>query len=137
MAVVTRAQPNRVLANCESTDGVGQCVYVRAAVVGGKLQVGLADPSDYDKMPAIGMIIHKATPSATECIVQLRGQVAGVYAGLTPGEMLFLDDSGGLSDEPPEPTAPKPFKFVQNLGTALSTDIIGLDPDLTLTRRRL
>lgn len=135
MAVVTRERPDRVIADCLAADGVGQMVYVRAPAVGGKYQVTLADPSDFDKMPAIGMIIHKTT--TTECIVQLRGQVIGVYAGLTPGEMLFLDDSGGLTDEPPEPTVPKPFKFVQNVGTALSTDIIGLDPDLTLTRRRL
>lgn len=135
MGVVARARSDRAIADCLASDGVGQMVYVRSAAIGGKLQVSAADPSDFSKMPAVGMIIHKAT--ATECVVQFKGKVAGVYAGLTPGEMLFLDDSGGLSDEPPDPTAPKPSKFVQHLGTALSTDIIGLDPDLTLTMRRL
>jgi len=137
MAVVARAQPNRAVASCQASDGVGQLVYVSGPAVGGKLQVSLADPSDFNKLPAVGMIIHKATPTDTECVIQFRGQVAGVYGGLIPGEMLFLDDSGGLTDEPPDPTVPKPFKFVQNVGTALSSDIIGLDPDLTLTRRRL
>ena len=119
-----------------ASDGVGAMVFIRAALAGGKYQVETADPSTFDKMPAIGMIIQKPSPTATECWVQFRGQVIGVYSSLTPGEMLFVDDTGLLSDEPPEPTAPKPRKFSQNVGVALSTDIIGLDPDLTLTRRK-
>lgn len=134
MAVTPVKRDNLAQADCLASDGIGAMVYIRSALVGGKYQVETADPSDFGKMPAVGMIVQKS--SATECFVQLRGQVVGVYAGLTPGEMLFVDDTGGLSDEPPEPTVPKPFKFAQNVGVALSNNIIGLDPDLTLTRRR-
>jgi len=136
MAVTPTKRDNLALADCLASDGVGAMVFIRAAVAGGKYQVETADPSDFTKMPAIGMIIQKPSPTATECWVQLRGQVVGVYAGLTPGEMLFVDDTGGLSDEPPEPTVPQPSKFAQNVGVALSGDIVNLDPDLTLTQRR-
>lgn len=136
MAVTPTKRDHLALADCLASDGVGAMVFIRAALTGGKYQVETADPSDFGKMPAIGMIIQKPSPTATECWVQFRGQVIGVYAGLVPGEMLFVDDTGGLSDEPPEPTVPKPRKFSQNVGVALSTDIIGLDPDLTLTRRK-
>lgn len=135
MAVSSRKQENIELANCLASDGVGAIVCVRAPRVGGKYQVETADPSDFSKMPGIAMIIAKS--SDTECWIQFRGQVSGVYAGLVPGEMLFVDDNGLLTDDPPDPSISKPYMFTQSVGVALSTDVIGLDPDTSLTRRRL
>ncbi len=135
MAVTPYKRDNVALADCLASDGVGSVVYIRGALVGGRFQVETADPSDFSKMPGTAMIIAKS--GATECWIQFRGQVIGVYSGLTPGEMLFVDDNGLLTDDPPDPTLAKPFMFTQSIGVALSTDIIGLDPDTTLTRRRM
>lgn len=131
---VARRNPNYDRAECLLTDGVGAMVYIRAATVDGILRVETAEPADFDKMPAIGMIVHKF--SGTECLVQYRGSVDGVYAGLAPGEMLFVSDGGGLDNEPPDPTLGDPFKFTQAVGVSLAGNSLNLDPDLTLTRRR-
>lgn len=134
MAVIARDNPNSDIAECDTADSEGSMVYISGPKALGKLQVRTCDPSDFDKMPAIGMIIHKF--DTTNCVVQYRGSVSDIYGGLTPGEMLFVDDTGLLSNEPPEPTLSKPFKFAQSIGIALSNDVIGLDPDTTLTRQR-
>lgn len=134
MAVVARDNPNLALAECLAADGVGSMVYITGPAAGGQYKVASCDPSDFAKMPAIGMIIHKI--DATSCVVQFRGTVSAVYAGLTPGETLFVDDTGLLSDEPPAPTVTKPFMFAQSIGIALSDDTVGLDPDTTMTRQR-
>ena len=137
MAVVPSKRENFAQAACGASDGVGAVVYIKGPPVGGKYQVETADPTDFDKMPAIAMIIQKSSPTATECWIQFRGEITDVYGSLVPGEMLFVDETGGLSDEPPEPTVLEPFKFSQNIGVSLAPNIIGFDPDLTLTRRRL
>ena len=137
MAVVARKQENIAAAICLSSDGVGALVYVRGAEVGGKYLVETADPSDYDKMPAVGMIVHKPANDATDCFIQFRGEVRDVYAGLIPGERLFLDDSGGLASEPPEPTVGTPAKFMQDVGVALSAGAIELNPNYMIAKRRI
>ena len=131
---VARHNPNFARAECLASDGVGALVYIRSAAVGGVLRVETSEPSDFDKMPAIGMIIQKF--SDTDCLVQYRGSIDGVYAGLTAGETLFVGDGGGLDAEPPDPTLGDPFRFVQAVGVALGGDLLSLDPDLSLTRRR-
>ena len=135
MAVVARRNENIEEAICLSSDGVGAMVYIRGEEVGGKYLVETADPSDYAKMPAIGMIVHKPAFDSTECFIQFRGEVRDVYAGLTPGERLFVDDSGGLASEPPEPTAGVPSKFMQDVGVALSAIAIELNPNYMIAKR--
>lgn len=134
MSVVSRQNREVALASCGASDGVGSLVYIKGPAVGDKYSVETADPSDFDKMPAIGMIIQK--PSATECFVQFRGRISGVYAGLTPGELLFVDDSGLLAALPPDPEAGTP-KFMQNVGVSLSDGDIELSPNRVMAKRRL
>jgi hypothetical protein len=132
MAVVSRRRPNLELAKCLAGDGVGASVYVSGDRVGGFLQVATADPSDRLKMPAVGMIIQKV--DSTTCVVQTEGNVDGVYSGLTPGELLFVGDGGGLDDEMPSP-GPGP-RYVQAIGVSLGSDILRLEPNIMMTRRR-
>lgn len=134
MAVVARTSEDRVLANCLASDGIGQMVHISSDKVDGWHQVEKVDVSDFDKMPAVGMIIHKF--SSTECVVQRRGVIEGVYAGLVPGELLFVDDSGGLSNVPPEPDIATTTKFVQSVGAALSSEAIDLRPNFMMAKRR-
>lgn len=130
MAVVAQKRSDVRLAQCSAGDGVGACVYTTGDRVGGYYQVGTVDPSDRGKMPAIGMIIQKLTP--TTCFVQFRGTVEGVYSDLTPGELLFVGDGGGLDDEMPAGSS----KYVQSVGTSLGSDVFRLEPNLLMTRRR-
>lgn len=130
MAVVAQKLPNVELAQCAAGDGVGACVYTTGDRVGGYYQVGTADPSDRGKMPAVGMIVQKLTP--TVCFVKFEGVVEGVYSDLTPGELLFVGDGGGLDDEMPAGNS----KYVQSVGTSLGSDVFRLEPNLLMTRRR-
>lgn len=124
----------RADAECLSGDSVGKSVYIRDDLSSGRYSVETADPTTFSKMPAIGMIIGKT--SDTLCTVQFRGEVSGIYSGMTPGSLLFVGDSGSLVSAMPSPTG-SVKKFAQIMGVALASNIIGLSPDLTLTRRRL
>jgi hypothetical protein len=76
------------------------------------------------------MIVQKLTP--TVCFVKFGGMVEGVYSDLTPGELLFVGDGGGLDDEMPAGSS----KYVQSVGTSLGSDVFRLEPNLLMTRRR-
>jgi hypothetical protein len=130
MAVVARKRPHLGLANCLPGDGVGALVYITGDRVGKYYQVATADPSDRAKMPAVGMIVQKV--DATACVVQFEGSVEGVYSSLTPGELLFTGDGGGLDDEMPTAAA----NYVQPVGASLGSDVFRLEPNMMMTRRR-
>lgn len=121
-------------AECLSADVVGGMVYVRADISAGRYVVGTADPTDFSKMPAVAMIISKA--SSTICEVQFRGAVSGVYSGLTPGDVLYVGEDGNLATVPPAPTA-SVRKYYQVAGVALASDVVELSPDPIIVRRRL
>lgn len=133
MAVIARSDPDLALANCLASDGVGAMVYITGPDIDGRHQVETCDPSDRDKMPASGMLVHKV--DSTTGFVRFRGPVREVYAGLTPGEILFVDDGGGLANLPPDPGVSTP-KFMQSVGVAISDDIIELNPNNIMTKRR-
>lgn len=124
---------HRAEAECLMSDSVGNVVYIRDDLSAGRYSVETADPASFSKMPAIGMIIGKS--SDTLCTIQFRGEISGIYSGLTPGELLFVGDTGALVSSMPTPT-PSVKKFAQIMGVALASNIVGLDPDFTLTRRR-
>lgn len=132
MAVVARSQSDFKLANCQVSDGVGSLVYISGDRVGMYYQVATVDPSDRLKMPAVGVIIQKITP--TTCVVQTGGDIDGVYTGLTPGELLFAGDGGGLDDEMPVPSGSP--RYVQTVGVSLGNNVFRFTPDLIMTRRR-
>lgn len=134
MSVTARENPDVALATCLISDGVGAMVKTVGPVVNGRHQVETCDPSDFSKMPASAMLIHKIDD--TTGLVQFRGSIKSVYSGLTPGELLFVDDGGGLSDIPPEPTVGSPSKFMQSVGVAVSDDIIELRPNYVMAKRR-
>lgn len=133
MAVVSRRRPNLELAQCQVGDGVGATVYITGDRVGQYYQVSTTDPSVRGKMPAVGMIVEKMTD--TTCVVQFGGNVEGVYSGLTPGELLFVEDTGGLDNEMPTPAGGTP-RYVQVVGASLAADVIKLEPNMMMTRRR-
>lgn len=152
MAVKASKRENFILAECLPTDTVGKAVSIRGPESGITSYYGIArygvsnygftplperyhvesaDPTDFDKMPAVGVIIIKL--SQITCVVQISGPVRDVFTGRTPGKMQFVGDSGDVVETPPVLDVPK---FLQTLGTAWSDDIVGVQPDTTLTLRR-
>lgn len=119
-------------ANCLITDSVGDCVYITGDSIAGFYQVTKADPSDQSKMPSIGIITIKKSP--TECRVQFIGEVSNVYVGLTPRSTLFVGSTGRLSDVAPVPSLGD-YAFVQAMGSVVSSTVIVLLPSLALTKR--
>lgn len=124
-------QRKRVSAVCQSTDQLFKCVYISGDGVGDVYQVSTCDPSDKLKMPAIGVIIEKE--SATECIVQLFGEIKGIYAGLPPNSPLYVSWSGDLSVTPPSIISGE--IYIQNVGRVLSSGIPFFWPLSNLVRR--
>jgi hypothetical protein len=49
--------------NCLSADEVGNCVYVTGPVLAGKFQVATVDISDSSKVPAVGILLAKTSPT--------------------------------------------------------------------------
>jgi hypothetical protein len=119
-------------ANCLATDSVGDCVYVTGDAVGGFYQVSKSDPRDQTKMPSIGIITVKKSP--TECRVQFIGEVHSVYVGLIPRSTLFVGSNGRLSETPPDALVGG-YAFVQPMGTAASSSTVVMLPSLALTKK--
>ena len=108
-------------AYCFSTDAVGDLVFIMGAKVGSRYQVTKIDVDDASKIPAVGILISKSSP--TECEVQTGGVLKGVYSGLTPGKALFAGTDARPSHTYTRPTTGK--RWVQMIATALSAaDIV-------------
>lgn len=118
-------------ANCLAADSVGNCVYVSGDVAG-VTQVTTVDPIDHSKMPAIGIITSKESP--TDCIVQLFGELAP-GGSFTPGKRVFVGNAGTLSHSIPTPGVGG-FGEIQSMGIAIAVSKILLMPEHSVLRRR-
>jgi hypothetical protein len=117
-------------ADCSSAEAVGDFVYL-TDYISGRDQVRWADPKDYSKLPAVGAIISKSSP--TRCLVQWMGETPEIYTGLAPGEIYFLGLNGKAVVTPPA-AATVPV-FVQPIGIALSDKKMYVRTESNLTRR--
>jgi len=117
-----------VEANCLATDAVDDCVYITGDAVLSIYQVSKCDITDALKVPAVGIIVAKA--SSTECTVMLAGVIP--YAGLTPGKLHFVSASGTLTATRPSPSGGN--VHVQPMGKALSSTRFALLPGNNITR---
>lgn len=114
--------------NCLSTDQVGQAMYVTGDMIAAAYQVTVVDITDFTKLPAIGILTLKSSP--TSGIVTASGIV--VRAGLLPGRLYFAGVNGFPTAN--RPTASSPAgAFVQVLGKAISTTklLLSVSPNLT------
>jgi hypothetical protein len=116
-------------AACPSGLATKDFVYITGPSIGGVYQVAKADITDYSKLPAVGVVIDKPTP--TTCKIQWQGEVT-IFSGLIPHKIYFLDTLGQASDIPPTPTT---NLFIQVLGTALDTNVLLISPQLRVTKR--
>lgn len=105
------------LADCLSTDSVGDGVYVSGPNVANRIQVEKVDITDSNKIPAIGIIESKIT--TTVCVVRHVGRLQVSGASFTPGRNVFFTNSG-LSSTIPAGAG----EYVQKAGQAIDTDEI-------------
>jgi hypothetical protein len=119
-------------ADCLATDALGDCVYITGDAVGDRYQVTKADPTDYSKMPAVGVIVSKV--SATQCRVQFIGELVDIYSGLTVRKTAFVGLDGRIAESPPIP-APVGYAFSQTLGTVIDSGRILLTPNFHMIKQ--
>lgn len=115
---------DRITAICAVGDAVGDFVYINGPLIGADYSVTKADVTQYTKVPSIGVIIHKL--SATKCVVQMSGNVTGIYTGLTPGRSYWLGTNGQANILPPSP-AILGKAYLQLVGVALDPNILKLE----------
>jgi hypothetical protein len=120
-------------ASCDTSDAVGDFVYISGNKSGSDYSVAKADPSLYAKIPAVAVITYKITP--TRAVIQFKGEVKSIYTGLTAGKTYFLSDVGTPVDIPPTPAIGQK-KYVQIVGVATDSTILRLLPVGTITARQ-
>ena len=121
--MATALTPRRRLliqADCLAGDVTGDCVHVTADRVSGRYQVEVVDPAAPTDLPSHGIIIRKMT--STRCTVQVAGIMDGIYTGLTPDVVTWVDAAGRLTQ-----TEADGF---QVMGIALASDVVLLFPNL-------
>ena len=119
VSVRKRSASELVRANCTGAESVQDVVRITSDVVGGKYQVEKVDITDASYDVALGVIVEKSSP--TDCVVQLGGQLSGVYSGLTAGRPLFIGDDARLTHSVPTRPAVG-VKLVYNAALALDSD---------------
>ena len=95
-------------------DPVGTLVYFSGAA-----EAKAADNSSLTTAPARGVIVAKTAVSVATILYV--GEIGG-FAGLIPGDDVFLGTSGGLIQAAGLPTAPG--TIIQKVGSALAADRI-------------
>ena len=119
-------------AACPSYVNVRQLVRISGPPVGGVRQVDLVDPSNSSKMPAIGVVVEKSSP--TQCLVQIIGEVnGGLFSGLTPNGRYFVGADAYIVFPPPAP-APGGYMMVQIVCVAVAPSVLLVEPNFAMTR---
>lgn len=122
-------------ANCLAGDALGACVYVTGASVGGVPQVATCDPSDESKMPAIGIIVSKA--SATDATVQrfAIADLTGSGVAFTPAARAFVGFTGLPVTTPPTPAGSgSGYVMLQTVGVATETAALEVKIDASMMK---
>ena len=118
-------------AECSAAEAVGDLVCIYDDPPNGYDIVRKADPSDFNLMPAVGVVISKTSP--TRCFVQWSGETPALFTGLSSGEIYFLGANAKLAELPPVP-GPSSM-FVQTVAVATSPTKVYVKPENNLTLR--
>lgn len=116
---------------CLAGDTVGSCLCIRGDRVNGKWRVQAADPRDRTRMPAVGILISKSTP--TVGIMQFLGPYD--LAGLYPGTRYFV----GVDAQPavfPPTALPYAYALIQVIGVAVAADKLLIDGSSGMIMKR-
>lgn len=119
-----RTDTEDVQVACLSTDAVGDPVCMRDEMtVSGRWRVEKADCLYRDKMPAVGILISKSTP--TTGVMRRVGPVEGIFSGFDVKEKTFIGKGGGVVQPPPIPDPGETVRM-QRFGLVVSNDILWL-----------
>lgn len=118
-------------AECTTLESVGDFVCIVDDPPNGYDLVAKANPADFTRMPAVGVIISKSSP--TQCLVQWLGETPNIFSGLSSGEVYFVGTDGKIAEVPPVPTT-VPL-FTQFMGIATSPTRLYLRPNDHMVRR--
>lgn len=123
--IVSRPRSEGLLATatCTAGEAVGDLVYIAGNKVGADYNVRKADITDFTKMPAVAVVIHKISP--TKAVIQFGGEV-GLFSGLTPGHVYWVSDAGTPTATPPLPGLGQ-RKYQQAVGVAVDSGRIKLE----------
>jgi hypothetical protein len=129
--VLVEASGEVFAAACTAAEAIGDWVHIAGPAVAGLPYVERADPSQLDRMPAVGMVLSKA--SSTRCLVGTSGVVAQAGPPLTPGGRYFVGLDGRLLLGPPA-AGPGPV-FWQTVAVAVDEGHVELSVSLNMHRR--
>jgi len=118
-------------AECTAAESVGDFVCIVDDPPNGVDLVGKADPGDFNKMPAVGVIISKSSP--TDCRVQWMGETPNIFSGLSSGEVYYLGSDAKIAEVPPIPAVTK--MFVQPVAIATAPTRAYIKAETNLARR--
>lgn len=116
--------------NCLAGDDVGNCVYIRGDKTGDRWSVETADPTDDDKMPAVGVLISKL--DSTTGVIQLFG-VCDLFTDMPPGRPILVGKDGELVEEVPAIPGGELF-WAQQIGVAVASDVLLLSGSQRMMR---
>ena len=116
---------------CNPGNSVGDAVYISGPRVGNLYQVDKADITDPMKIPAVGLIVSKRSP--TEASVRWEGPIEGIFTGLVPRRVYYLNTSGTIDLVVPAPGLGQSL-YVQRLGVALAADVLLVKAETFLTK---
>jgi len=118
---------------CLSSDSVGDLVCIRDFPTNGKWRVQKADPFDKSKMPAVGVLISKSTPTVGK--IQVIGPLVDVYTGLDYTKPCFVGASG-VTQTPPSPALPGDIVCVQNVAFVTAENGVFLTGNTLMIKKR-
>lgn len=116
---------------CLTSDAIGDPMCIRGDRVNGKWRVQKADAYDNSKMPAVGVLVDKTTPTVGK--MQMTGPIPNIFSGLVPGKTYHVN-TPTLTVAPPTPGM-LGYSIAQMLGYAAASDILVLTGNITRTRR--
>jgi hypothetical protein len=126
-----RTTPELLQVVCMLTDQIGDVVYIRGDM-NGYYKVARVDVTLSSKIPAIGIIVQKW--GFTNALVQITGELKGIYTGLTAGKTYFVGTNGRPNITPPSPSFGG-RAYVQPIGVALDQGVLLVRPAENLTIR--
>ena len=115
---------------CPTSVAIGDLVYVTGPLSGDLLQVAKVDITQLAKMPALGIVVEKA--STTECTFVSCGPVQ--MSGLIPNARYYAGLDGRPTSTPPTAAlAGRPI-FFQVIGVALEAGTMFFQPSYDLVK---
>ncbi len=113
-------------AACPAATAVGDPVFALGTTIGVDPDVDNVDPTDRDKMPAIGVVVSKS--SSVVCTVRFAGVTSAIFSGLSQG--FVFATASGITQTVPSAKG----DFQQVIGVALSATkiLVNIEPMVRL-----